>query len=95
MIPKNIQPSDDIIQGKGGHEKRTVGAGLSDRATPQLRIQEELVIVGWIFYGRVLHDDMKVIVLERILKRIGVGQKCQESNEQAKEPVFGEEAGHI
>jgi hypothetical protein len=50
--------------------------------------------VGWVFYGRVLHDDMKVIVLKRILKRIGVAKKNEERYEKEIEAIFLGKDGH-
>ena len=77
MISKNIQPPKEIIQGKGDHEERTITTGFFDRATPQLRIQKKLVVVGRIFDGRIFHDDMEVIILKGILERVGVGRKMR------------------
>jgi (2Fe-2S) ferredoxin len=40
------------------------------------------VVVGRVFYARVFQNDMKIIVLKRILKGIGVDKKNKERYEK-------------
>lgn len=87
MVSENVQPPQEMIESEARHQKGTVTAGLAVNSTPQLGVYKKLGDLTWIFDKGVSLDDMVVVVLKRIFKRIGIGQEDQEGNDEAEKMI--------
>jgi hypothetical protein len=70
-----------MIASEARHQKGTVTAGLAINPTSQLGVCKKLGNLTWILDKGVSLDDMNIVVLKRIFKRIGIGQEDQEGND--------------
>ena len=80
-----------MIESKSHQQKRTVAAGFIVNPAAHLGGYKELGDLTGVLDKRIPHDGMDVIVLKRIGKRIGIGQKEQEGNEEAEKMVSSHE----
>ena len=74
---KDIQAAQVKIQSKAGHKKWPVTARFAVRSASHLRLKKELGNLIEIFDKGISHDHMDIIMMERSLEGIGVGQKGQ------------------
>ena len=81
MIPKNIQSPQAVVESKARHQQGPVATGLAANTTPQSRIHKKLGNPAWVLDERVFFDDVIIVILKRILKRIGIGEEDQQGND--------------
>ncbi len=91
VVSEDIQSSPKMIESNGRHKKGAVTTGLVVNSTPQLGIYKKLGDLTRVFDKRVSLDDMIVVVLKRIFKRIGIGQEDQEGDEEAEKMISSHE----
>ncbi len=82
VIAENTQSSQIVIHGKSGHQQGAIAPGLLKNAASHMRVKKELRYIGKVFNIWVLYDYMNIIILEKTLKRIGVGQEGQKNDEE-------------
>jgi hypothetical protein len=64
-----------MVESKARHQKGAVTAGLTVKSTPQLGVCEKLRDFSRVLDKGISLDDMGIVVLKRISKRIGIGQE--------------------
>ena len=88
VVSENIQPSQGVIDGKARHQKGTVTAGLAVNPAPHLGVQKKLKYFTPILDKRILLDDVRIVVLKRTFKGIGIDQEDGEGKEEAEKMIF-------
>jgi hypothetical protein len=87
VVSKDVQPIQVKIQGKSRHEKGPVTARLAVNPAPHLGLEEDLRNLPGILDKGISHNGMDIIMMKGIFKRIRIGQKTQENNDQAEKKI--------
>ncbi len=84
MVSENIQSPQAVVESKARHQKGTISTGLAVKPTAHSGIYKKLGNPARVLDKRVSFDDVGIVILKRIFKRIGIGQEDQESHDQAE-----------
>jgi len=87
VVSKNIQPSQKMIEGKAYHQKGAITASLTVNSTAHLGAHKKLRNLTRVFDKGISYNGMDIIMVKRILKRIGIGQKKQKGDNKAKKMI--------
>ena len=82
MIPQRVQYPQEIIQPERHHEERTVSTRLRDQTAAHFGGPEKFRQILKVFDMGISDNRVDVIILEGILKRIGIDKKDEENGDQ-------------